>query len=351
MELHNRIDKKLLEEHLANDAIERITLSLYQYHQIGNPAVFRDHLYSHLDQLGVLGRIELASEGINGQMSVPKEVFDHFIELLDNISFLKGIRLNLAIEDDGKSFIKLAIRVRRKILADGLTDDTFDVTDCGTHLNAEEFNKLTDDPNPVVVDMRNHYESEVGHFNGAVTPDVDTFRDSLPVIEEILEPLKGRNIVMYCTGGIRCEKASAWFKHKGLDYMHQLDGGIIEYTRQAREQGLENKFVGKNFVFDKRMGERISDDIISNCHQCDAPGDTHVNCANEACHLLFIQCDACKEKYEGCCCKECVRFIHLPMEKQRELRKQIDFGKSNIYHKGRVRPKLTEEIKRKLKSL
>jgi len=284
-------------------------------------------------------------------MSVPKEVFDHFIELLDNISFLKGIRLNLAIEDDGKSFIKLAIRVRRKILADGLTDDTFDVTDCGTHLNAEEFNKLTDDPNTVVVDMRNHYESEVGHFNGAVTPDVDTFRDSLPVIEEILEPLKGRNIVMYCTGGIRCEKASSWFKHKGFDNMHQLDGGIIEYTRQAREQGLENKFVGKNFVFDKRMGERISDDIISNCHQCDAPGDTHVNCANEACHLLFIQCDACKEKYEGCCCKECVQFIHLPMEKQRELRKQIDFGKSNIYHKGRVRPKLTEEIKRKLKSL
>ena len=270
---------------------------------------------------------------------------------LDNISFLKGIRLNLAIEDDGKSFIKLAIRVRRKILADGLTDDTFDVTDCGTHLNAEEFNKLTDDPNTIIVDMRNHYESEVGHFNGAITPDVDTFRDSLPVIEEILEPLKGRNIVMYCTGGIRCEKASAWFKHKGFGYMHQLDGGIIEYTRQAREQGLENKFVGKNFVFDKRMGERISDDIISNCHQCDAPGDTHVNCANEACHLLFIQCDACKERYEGCCCKECVQFLHLPMEKQRELRKQIDFGKSNIYHKGRVRPKLTEEIKRKLKSL
>jgi len=351
MELHNCIDKKLLEEHLANDAIERITLSLYKYHQIGNPAVFRDHLYSHLDQLGVLGRIELAAEGINGQMSVPKGVFDQFIELLDNISFLKGIRLNLAIEDDGKSFIKLAIRVRKKILADGLTDDTFDVTDCGTHLNAEEFNKLTDDPNTIIVDMRNHYESEVGHFNGAITPDVDTFRDSLPVIEEILEPLKGRNIVMYCTGGIRCEKASSWFKHKGFGYMHQLDGGIIEYTRQAREQGLENKFVGKNFVFDKRMGERISDDIISNCHQCDAPGDTHVNCANEACHLLFIQCDACKEKYEGCCCKECVQFIHLPMEKQRELRKQIDFGKSNIYHKGRVRPKLTEEIKRKLKSL
>jgi len=351
MELHNHIDKKLLEEQMANDAIERITLSLYKYQKIGNPVVFRDHLYSHLDQLGVLGRIELAAEGINGQMSVPKGIFDHFVEVLDNISFLKGIRLNIAIEDDGKSFIKLAIRVRNKILADGLTDDTFDVTDRGTHLNAEDFNTLTNDPNTVLVDMRNHYESEVGHFKGAITPDVDTFRDSLPVIEEFLEPMKDKNIVMYCTGGIRCEKASAWFKHRGFDSVHQLDGGIIEYSRQAKAQGLENKFIGKNFVFDKRMGERISDDVISNCHQCDAPSDTHVNCANEACHLLFIQCDACKEKHEGCCCKECVRFIHLPIEKQRELRKQIDFGKSNIYHKGRVRPKLTEEIRRKLKSL
>jgi UPF0176 protein len=351
MELRNQIDKKLLEEQMTNDAIERITLSLYKYHQIVNPVVFRDHLYSHLDQLGVLGRIELASEGINGQMSVPKEMFDQFVEVLDNISFLKGIRLNLAIEDDGKSFIKLAIRVRKKILADGLTDDTFDVTDRGTHLNANDFNKLTDDPNTVLIDMRNHYESEVGHFMGAITPDVDTFRDSLPVIKKILEPMKDKNIVMYCTGGIRCEKASAWFKHRGFDSVHQLDGGIIEYSRQAKAQGLENKFVGKNFVFDKRMGERISDDVISNCHQCDAPSDAHVNCANEACHLLFIQCDACKEKHEGCCCKECVQFIHLPIEKQRELRKQIDFGESNIYHKGRVRPKLTEEIRRKLKSL
>jgi len=351
MELHNRIDKKLLEAQLADDAVERITLSLYKYHQIGNPEVFRDHLYSELDKISVLGRIELASEGINGQMSVPKEAFDSFVELLDNISFLKGVRLNLALEDDGKSFIKLAIRVRKKILSDGLSDKTFDVTDRGKHLNAVEFNELTHDPNTVIIDMRNHYESEVGHFKNAITPDVDTFRDSLPVIEGILKPLKDQNIVMYCTGGIRCEKASAWFKHKGFRNVHQLDGGIIEYSRQASKQGLKNKFIGKNFVFDKRMGERISDAVIANCHQCDASCDTHVNCANEACHLLFIQCNDCKEKFEGCCCKECREFIQLPMEKQQELRKQIDFGKSNIYHKGKVRPKLREEIRRKLKSL
>jgi len=351
VELHNRIDKKLLEQQLANDDVQRITLSLYKYHRIGNPEVFRDHLYSGLDQLGVLGRIELASEGINGQMAVPKSAFDDFLIFLDSIAFLQNIRLNIAIEDDGRSFIKLAIRVRKKILSDGLSDHSFDVTNHGVHLSAREFNELTDNPDTVLVDMRNHYESEVGHFEGAITPDVDTFRDSLPIIEELLETQRNQNIVMYCTGGIRCEKASAWFKHKGFENVHQLNGGIIEYTRQANELGLKNKFIGKNFVFDKRMGERISDDIISNCHQCAEASDNHVNCANEACHLLFIQCDVCKEKYEGCCSKECVEFIHLPIEKQRELRKQIDFGKSNIYHKGRVRPKLTEEIKRKLKSL
>ncbi len=351
MQLHNQLDKKLLEAQLANDAVERITLSLYKYHHIKNPTVFRDHLYTVLDTIGVLGRIELAAEGVNGQMSVPKENFDAFVETLESIDFLKGIRLNIAIEDDGNSFIKLAIRVRNKILADGLNDETFDVTDLGTHLNAREFNELTDDPDTVLIDMRNHYESEVGHFEGAITPDVDTFRDSLPIIEELLKPLRDQNVVMYCTGGIRCEKASAWFKHQGLKKVHQLNGGIIEYTRQAKEQGLKNKIIGKNFVFDKRMGERISDAIISNCHQCGKTCDTHVNCANEACHLLFIQCDACKEKHEACCCKECTEFIQLPLEKQQELRKQIDFGKSNIYHKGRIRPKLTEEIKRKLKSL
>ncbi|MBL4658107.1 MAG: rhodanese-related sulfurtransferase [Flavobacteriales bacterium] len=351
MQLHNQIDKKVLEQQLADDSIERITLSLYKYHHLRNPEVFRDHLYTELEKLGVLGRIELASEGINGQMSVPKDAFNDFLEFIDTIDFLKDNRLNIAVDDDGKSFIKLAIRVRSKILADGLTDASFDVTDKGTHLDAKEFNELTDDPDTVLIDMRNHYESEVGHFEGAITPDVDTFRDSLSVIEEILEPHKDKNIVMYCTGGIRCEKASAWYKHRGFDNVHQLNGGIIEYTRQAKEQGLPNKFIGKNFVFDKRMGERISEDVISNCHQCGESSDTHVNCANEACHLLFIQCKACQKKHEGCCCKECTDFIHLPMEKQQELRKEIDFGKSNIYHKGRVRPKLTEELRRKLKSI
>jgi len=349
MQLYNRMDKKVLEEQMANSDIDRITLSFYKYHQIGNPEIFRNYLYAQLDAVGVLGRIYVANEGINAQISVPKENYHQMVQKLDETVFLKGIRLNIAIEDDGKSFIKLAIKVRSKIVADGLQDETFDVTRRGKHIDAAYFNELTADENTVIVDMRNHYESEVGHFERAICPDVDTFRDSLPVVEEILSPHRDKNIVMYCTGGIRCEKASAWLKHRGFENVHQLNGGIIEYTRQVKEQGLPNKFKGKNFVFDNRLGERISDDVIANCHQCGQPSDDHTNCANAACHLLFIQCSSCSEKYAGCCSVECHEFIQLPEERQKELRKNIDLER-NIYHKGRIRPKLQDLIREQLHS-
>ncbi|MEL0201235.1 MAG: rhodanese-related sulfurtransferase, partial [Flavobacteriaceae bacterium] len=251
------------------------------------------------------------------------------------ISFLKGVRLNIAVEQDNESFLKLTIKVRDKIVADGLNDASFDVTDKGTHVNAQKFNALLTDPNTVCVDMRNHYESEIGHFEGAVTPDVDTFRASLPIIEKDLAAHKeDKNLLMYCTGGIRCEKASAYFKHKGFKNVFQLEGGIIEYARQVKDQGLENKFKGKNFVFDERRAERISEDIIAQCHQCGSPCDTHVNCANEACHLLFIQCEACQEKTQSCCSEDCQTIVNLPPEEQKALRRGTH-NSNKIFKKGR----------------
>jgi UPF0176 protein len=246
------------------------------------------------------------------------------------------VRLNIAIEQDNKSFLKLKIKVRDKIVADGLDDDSFDVTNKGVHLNAAEFNSLTSAEDTILVDMRNHYESEIGHFEGAITPDVDTFRDSLPIIEKDLAAHKSdKNLVMYCTGGIRCEKASAYFKHKGFERVYQLEGGIIEYARQVKNQGLDNKFIGKNFVFDERRSETISDDVIATCHQCGSPCDTHVNCANDACHLLFIQCPTCAEKHDHCCSDSCTSIIALPRDKQKELRKGTH-NSNKIFKKGRA---------------
>jgi UPF0176 protein len=285
--------------------------------------------------MDVLGRIYVAHEGINAQLSVPAPRFEDFKNFLDSISFLIGVRLNIAIEQDNESFLKLKVKVREKIVADGLDDNTFDVTQKGIHLNAEDFNTLLAEPDTVCVDMRNHYESEIGHFKGAVTPDVDTFRESLPLIEEDLSHHKeDKKLLMYCTGGIRCEKASAYFKHKGFKNVFQLEGGIIEYARQVNEKGLENQFIGKNFVFDERRGERISAHVIARCHQCGAPCDTHINCANEACHLLFIQCEACQAKTQSCCSDSCQEVVGLPVAEQKKLRKGTH-NSNKIFKKGR----------------
>ncbi len=336
MQLYNTLSAQERAALIDAAGEERLTLSFYAYAHIGNPEVLRDHLFISWNALDVLGRIYVAQEGVNAQLSVPAPKFDAFKTHLDSIDFLNGIRLNIAIEQDNKSFLKLKIKVRNKIVADGLNDNTFDVTNKGVHLNASEFNTLTNQGDTIVVDMRNHYESEIGHFEGAITPDVDTFRDSLPIIEEDLaEHKEDKNLVMYCTGGIRCEKASAYFKHKGFKNVYQLEGGIIEYARQVKNQGLENKFVGKNFVFDERRSETISEDVIARCHQCGSACDTHVNCANEACHLLFIQCPACAEKLDNCCSDACAEIIALPEAEQKALRK----GKHNsnkIFKKGRA---------------
>ncbi len=342
--LFNKVDKKVLKEQLHANPQNRLTLSFYKYHHIADPKAFRDLLYREWSAIGVLGRIYVAEEGINAQISVDKDKFDAFQVSLHSIDFLKNVRLNIAIEDNGKSFFVLKVQQKKKIVADGLRDADFDVTDSGKHLSAAEFNELTDRKDTVVVDMRNHYESEVGHFQNAICPDVDTFKQSLPIVEKMLADKKDQAVVMYCTGGIRCEKASAWMKHRGFKNVFQLDGGIIEYARQVKEQGLTNKFTGKNFVFDERLGERISHEIISVCHQCGKPCDTHTNCRNEACHLLFIQCDECKEKFNGCCSTACAEVVALPVEQQRDIRRGKAQGRM-VYKKGR-----SENIKFKLKN-
>ena len=335
MSLHNRVSRQELKERIKNDPTPRTTLSFYCYFRIEDPAVFRNEFYRNLAALGALGRIYVAQEGINAQMSVPTANFSAFREYLYSIEPLNGLRLNIAVDDDGKSFYVLDIKVRNKIVADGIDDPNFDMSRKGRYVNAEEFNHLTDDPNTIVIDMRNHYEFEVGHFENALEVPSDTFREQLPMAVDMLHGDKDATVIMYCTGGIRCEKASAYMLHNGFRNVFHLEGGIINYANQVKEQQLPNKFHGKNFVFDQRLGERITDEIIANCHQCGKPADTHVNCVNDACHLLFIQCEECKEKYEGCCSEDCQEFIHLPEEEQRERRKGIDKGR-NVFNKSRV---------------
>ncbi len=335
MQLYNTLSAEERAELIDQAGQQRLTLSFYAYAKIEDPKTFRDNLFIAWNALDALGRTYVAHEGINAQMSVPAENFEAFRLTLEAYDFMKGIRLNVAVEHDDHSFLKLTVKVRDKIVADGLNDDTFDVTNIGVHLKAKEFNQILEDPNTIVVDFRNHYESEIGHFIGAITPDVETFRESLPIINNQLKDHKeDKNLVMYCTGGIRCEKASAYFKHQGFKNVFQLEGGIINYAKQIQEEGLPSKFIGKNFVFDHRLGERITEDIISQCHQCGKPCDNHTNCENDGCHLLFIQCDDCKASMQNCCSNECLEITLLPLDEQVKLRSGKQVG-NKVFRKGK----------------
>jgi UPF0176 protein len=334
-QLHNRISRRELKERIQNDPTPRTTISFYCYFEIKEPDLFRNQLYKELKGLDVLGRIYLAEEGINAQVSVPTAQFEAFKTYLYSHEPLNGLRLNIAV-DDGKSFYVLDIKVRKKIVADGIGDPAFSMANRGRYVDAAQFNELTNDPNTVVIDMRNHYEYEVGHFEKAMEVPSDTFRDQLPMAADMMKADKEKNIIMYCTGGIRCEKASAYMLHKGFKNVFHLEGGIINYVNQVKEKGLDNKFHGKNFVFDQRLGERVTDEVIASCHQCGKPADTHVNCVNDACHLLFIQCDECRQKMEGTCSQDCLDFIHLPEEEQKKKRSGIDKGR-NVFNKSKSR--------------
>ncbi len=347
-ELRNRVNKEVLKERLAAEAVERVTLSFYKYVRIDEPKALRDHFFMSWSALNCFGRIYIAHEGINAQMSVPKMHWDEFLKQLYSDERFHEVPLKIAVDGNGKSFYKLTIKVKEKVVADGISDPGFDPSDTGTYLDAQGFNAAIEDPNTIVVDMRNHYESEVGRFDHAFCPDADTFREELPLVVDHLKGQEDKKVIMYCTGGIRCEKASAYLKHKGFKDVNHLKGGIIQYAKEVKEQGLESKFRGVNFVFDERIGERITPDVLSNCHQCGKPCDTHVNCKNDDCHLLFIQCDACADKMQGCCTPKCMEIAALPLEEQKALRKgklKSDAENLSVY-KSRLRPNLAEMIKK-----
>jgi len=333
MRLFNTYSPEDLRKRLEAEAFSRVTLSFYRYVRLHNLDVFRNHLYEGFESLGVLGRVYLAHEGINAQVSVPGPSLDAFAAMLEDNGKLRGMYLNRAVEQ-GRSFLKLIVRIRPKIVADGLDDGAFDVSDVGRHLTPAEFHRAMADPATVVIDMRNQYESEVGHFENAILPAADTFRDALPEAVNLARGMEDRKILLYCTGGIRCEKASAYFRHHGFADVNQLQGGIITYAHEMKRSELPSKFIGKNFVFDGRLGERITDDVIGRCHQCGQPADTHTNCANPACHLLFIQCGTCRDRTEGCCSAACREALSSP-ETAPFVPVSLGTGRKNIHNRRR----------------
>ena len=318
--LHNKFGREDLEKQLAQEDFQRTTLSFYKYVIIKDPVALRKELFIKWDELKVKGRIYIAHEGINAQLSCPKPNWDKFVKSVRSTKGFEDIPFKIAVEENQTSFLKLAIKVKKQIVADGLNENEYDVTNVGKHLSAKEWNDCMNN-GAIVVDVRNHYESRIGHFKGALKPNVDTFREELPLIKERLKDKKEEKILLYCTGGIRCEKTSSYLKHHGFKDVNQLHGGIIDYAKQIKEYNLENKFIGKNFVFDDRLGEKISSDVIGTCDQCGGPCDDYTNCNYVDCNLLFIQCKNCQEKYNGCCNNKCQKMSKLPKDEQKKIRK------------------------------
>jgi UPF0176 protein len=210
--LHNRVSNRELKERLMQESEPRTTVSFYQYHPIANPQGLRDELWKGLNAIQVYGRIYVANEGINAQISVPASKFELLKSFLYSYDWMNGLRLNIAVDDDGKSFWVLKIKVRDKIVADGIEDPSFSMERKGKYLKAREVNALMQNPETVVIDMRNHYEYEVGHFDKAIEIPSDTFREQLPMAADMMQGNEEKPIIMYCTGGIRCEKATRYRK-------------------------------------------------------------------------------------------------------------------------------------------
>ncbi len=313
--MYQKVNKKSKEEllrDLEQEDFSRKTLSFYKYVKIADPKKMRDFLFDKFTELGCLGRIYVAHEGINAQMNVPEHNFEKFDKLIQGSKEFAGVPYKIAVEEKGKSsFLKLIIKVRPKIVADGLDDATFDPGNTGEYAEAEEVNDMIN-RGVTVIDMRNMYEAAIGHFENAKIMNVDTFREQLAKVHDMFKDKKDEEVLLYCTGGIRCEKASAWMKHNGFKNIKHIKGGIINYAHRVKELGLQNKFKGKNFVFDERMGEKVGDEIIAFCQVCEKNKcDDYIHCKNQSCHVLFICCKDCENKLNGYCgriCNVCDKF-------------------------------------------
>ena len=337
--LYNKVNRKELKLALANEPFERTTASFYKYVDISVPKDLRDELYEVWNKMGVFGRVYIADEGINAQVSIPEQNWEIFKDSVHSNFLFRDVKIKQAIQE-GSSFYKLKIKVRKELVAYDVPKDSYDMKKVGKHLTASDYNLAIESKDSTIVDMRNYYESEIGRFENAIIPNVETSKELLPEVKKLLKGKENKKILLYCTGGIRCEKASSYLIKNGFNDVNQLQGGIIQYAHEIKSNIMESKFRGKNFVFDDRLGERITDDVLSFCHICGDSCDDHTDCKNDACHILFIQCEKCNKLYDGCCSKECQNFAALPIEKQKKLRKDPERIISRTFFDSRIKPRM-----------
>lgn len=309
MKLCNLLSNHELKKKLLIEKDLRINISFYKYFKVNNPLFFRNMVYITFNKYNVLGRIYISKEGINAQISIPKKIYNKVVYLilkLDNN--LYNVNINKSIDNNKPSFFKLIVKVRPKIINDGIDEDLDFNKNKGIYLNVSKVNDLIFNKDFVFIDIRNDYEYEVGHFINSIQIKSLNFRNQISNLIKRIISFKKKKIVLYCTGGIRCEKVSSFLKYNDFKNVYQMKGGIISYIRYIKKKRLPNYFIGKNFVFDNRMIENVSYSIISKCHQCDSISYNYVNCLNKSCHILFIQCFSCQLLFNKFCSINCMKL-------------------------------------------
>ncbi len=337
--LYNKKSKTELQKILKEENFNRKTLSFYKYIELNNLHDLRNNIYKCLNNLNILGRIYIAKEGINAQISIPVKNIKKFKNSLKTEFDFGSLNFKIAVQD-GTSFYKLIVKIKKEIVAYNILPKEYNMNNTGKHIDYNEFNKSIDE-GAIVLDMRNYYESEIGRFENAIIPDVERSEELLPEVKKILKDNKDDKILLYCTGGIRCEKASSYLINNGFKDINQLGGGIIKYANDVKKNNVKSKFIGKNFVFDDRMSEPITEDVIGSCHVCSKSSDRHINCLNEYCHILLIQCFRCSKNLNNCCSKDCAEFLLLPIDERKKIFKDGNI-KFNAQKTDKIRPKLKD---------
>ncbi len=289
----------------SDPPVYRILL-FYAFVQIAHPeALALEHL-SFCKRLGIKGRILIAHEGINGTLSGTLAQTEEYRRVMQQIPLFRDIVYKID-ESDHHVFDKIFVRPKKELVTFRLDEDVNPHVLTGKHLKPVEFYEKLQDPNVIVIDGRNDYEYDIGHFRGAIRPDVESSRDFPTWIRNNLTAYKDKTILTYCTGGIRCEKLSGFLLQEGFQDVSQLEGGIVTYGKDPEVRG--RLFDGKCYVFDKRKSVKINqtaeDCVVGQCYHCGSLEDRYINCANDLCHLQHICCTTCEENYNSFCTVEC----------------------------------------------
>lgn len=282
-------------------------LLYYYYVNIENPEEFRNKHKKICDELNLLGRIYVANEGINGTLSGTKEETNKYMEAMKNDPLFPNIIFKID-ETDSHVFKKMHVRVKKELVNLSLEDDINPLEITGNYVEPVDFYQKINNENTIIIDARNDYEFELGHFAGAINPNIKTFREIPKWVEENKELLEGKEILTYCTGGIRCEKFSGYLKREGFDNVGQLHGGIATYGKDETTKGKH--WNGQLYVFDDRIAvpvNRVDHIIVGRDYFDGSPCERYINCANPSCNKQILTSKENEAKYLGGCSDECRR--------------------------------------------